>query len=94
MINSAEASGVLTSTLTTGLTRAINNRAFNNDLLPLRAWIGVVTCEFVGPDRLLYAIDHPWVDPALIASNVESLKFSREEEEKIFSQNARRLFKL
>jgi predicted TIM-barrel fold metal-dependent hydrolase len=50
--------------------------------------------EFAGPDRLLYASDHPWVDPALIVGNVKSLKFSREEEEKIFNRNAKRLFKL
>src|SRR5262245_24663515 len=50
--------------------------------------------EFAGPDRLLYASDHPWVDPALIVGNVKRLKFSREEEEKIFNRNAKRLFKL
>ena len=50
--------------------------------------------DFVGPDRLIYASDHPWVDPKLIANNVRSLKFSAEEENKIFSGNARRLFRL
>ena len=40
--------------------------------------------DFVGPDRLLYASDHPWVDPKLIADNVRSLRFSAEEEGKIF----------
>ena len=30
--------------------------------------------DFVGTDRLLYASDHPWVDPKLIAANVAKLK--------------------
>ncbi len=29
--------------------------------------------DFVGTDRLLYASDHPWVDPKLIAANVARL---------------------
>lgn len=50
--------------------------------------------DFIGPDQLLYASDHPWVDPALIVSNVKSLNFARGDEAKIFSGNAKRLFKL
>jgi predicted TIM-barrel fold metal-dependent hydrolase len=50
--------------------------------------------DFVGPDRLIYASDHPWVDPKLIAENVRSLKFPAADEAKIFSGNARRLFRL
>lgn len=50
--------------------------------------------DFVGPDRLLFASDHPWVNPALIAGNVESLNLTAEAEEKIFSANAKRLFRL
>jgi predicted TIM-barrel fold metal-dependent hydrolase len=50
--------------------------------------------DFAGPDRLLFASDHPWVDPKLIAGSIESLKFSAVDEEKIFSSNARKLFKL
>ena len=50
--------------------------------------------DFVGPDRLLYASDHPWVDPKLIVANVEGLKFSAAEQSKIFHENARRLFRL
>jgi len=50
--------------------------------------------DFVGSDRLLYASDHPWVDPKLIAANVQSLKFSPADEHKIFQENARRLFRL
>lgn len=50
--------------------------------------------DFVGPDRLLYASDHPWVDPKLIVDNVRSLRFPTAEESKIFGGNARRLFRL
>ena len=28
--------------------------------------------DFAGPDRLLYASDHPWVDPDLIVSKIDS----------------------
>jgi predicted TIM-barrel fold metal-dependent hydrolase len=50
--------------------------------------------DFAGPDRLLFATDHPWVDPNLIVRGIESLKLRRQEEEKIFAGNARRLFRL
>jgi predicted TIM-barrel fold metal-dependent hydrolase len=50
--------------------------------------------DFVGPDRLLYASDHPWVDPKLIAENVRSLRLPAADEGKIFSANARSLFRL
>ena len=50
--------------------------------------------DFVGPDRLLYGTDHPWVDPKLIAGCIESLKLDQATEEKIFSGNARKLFSL
>jgi predicted TIM-barrel fold metal-dependent hydrolase len=50
--------------------------------------------DYAGPDRLIYASDHPWVDPKLIAANVRSLKFPAADESKIFGGNARRLFRL
>jgi predicted TIM-barrel fold metal-dependent hydrolase len=50
--------------------------------------------DYVGPDRLIYASDHPWVDPKLIAANVRSLQLPPADEGKIFSGNARRLFRL
>jgi len=50
--------------------------------------------EFAGPDRLLYSSDHPWVDPALIAGNIESLKLPPASTAKIFAGNARKLFGL
>ena len=48
--------------------------------------------DLVGPDRLLFASDHPWVDPALIARALSSLKLSAQDEAKILYDNARRLF--
>ena len=50
--------------------------------------------DFVGPDRVLYASDHPWVDPRLIAGAVRSLKLPAAHEAGIFGGNARRLFRL
>ena len=50
--------------------------------------------DFVGPDRLLYASDHPWVDPKLIAGLIRSLKLPAADERKIFGENAKRLFNL
>lgn len=50
--------------------------------------------EFFGPDKLLFASDHPWVDPKLISGALESLELPAVDAEKIFSGNAKRLFKL
>lgn len=50
--------------------------------------------DFVGPDRLLYASDHPWVDPKLILENIQSLNLPVADQQKIFADNARKLFKL
>ena len=50
--------------------------------------------DLVGPDRLLYASDHPWVDPKLIAGCIRQLRLPPEDERKLFGENARKLFKL
>lgn len=50
--------------------------------------------DFVGPDRLIYSSDHPWVDPELISSEVAKMKLPAADEAKIFAGNARRLFNL
>lgn len=50
--------------------------------------------DFMGPDRLLFASDHPWVDPRLIIEGLRSLKLPKGDEAKIFGQNARRLFRI
>jgi predicted TIM-barrel fold metal-dependent hydrolase len=59
--------------------------------LPLAMKFGY---DFMGPDRLLYASDHPWVDPQLIADGLRSLKLPAADERKIFSENAVKLFGL
>ncbi len=48
--------------------------------------------DLVGPDRLLFASDHPWVEPSLILRELRSLKLPASDEEKILGGNARRLF--
>ena len=50
--------------------------------------------EFMGPDRLLFSSDHPWVEPSLIVSCVQDAKLPAMDERKIFSENARKLFRL
>jgi len=50
--------------------------------------------DFMGADRLLYASDHPWVDPKLILDGLRSLSLPRADEEKILGGNARKLFRL
>jgi predicted TIM-barrel fold metal-dependent hydrolase len=50
--------------------------------------------DFMGSDRLLFASDHPWVDPGLIIDGLRSLALPAEDERKIFAGNAARLFKL
>jgi predicted TIM-barrel fold metal-dependent hydrolase len=59
--------------------------------LPLAMQFGY---DFMGPDRLLYASDHPWVDPRLISDDLRSLHLPAADEQKIFRDNARRLFRL
>jgi aminocarboxymuconate-semialdehyde decarboxylase len=59
--------------------------------LPLAMQFGV---EFMGSDRLLYASDHPWVEPQLISDGLRSLKLPPADEARIFAENARRLFSL
>ena len=50
--------------------------------------------DYVGVDRLLYASDHPWVDPNLILSCLHKLELPVEDERKILGANAKRLFQL
>ncbi len=68
-----------------------------------RVWLDTVTPiglgirfahDFAGPDKLLYSSDHPWVDPQIIIDQVESQKFSSADRAKLYSQNARELFRL
>jgi predicted TIM-barrel fold metal-dependent hydrolase len=50
--------------------------------------------DFMGADRLLYASDHPWVEPALIVDTVRAAGLPPASEAKIFAANARALFRL
>ena len=50
--------------------------------------------EMVGPDQLMFASDHPWVEPDVIRSIVDGLPVSDEERAKIYGGNAARLFGL
>jgi len=50
--------------------------------------------EFMGPRRLLYASDHPWVEPKLILDNFRSLNLPAADENLILRENARQLFRL
>lgn len=59
--------------------------------LPLAMKFGY---DFMGPDRLLYSSDHPWVEPQLIADAFTSLKLPAADEAKIFGGNAKALFGL
>jgi predicted TIM-barrel fold metal-dependent hydrolase len=58
--------------------------------LPLAMRFGY---DFMGPDRLLFASDHPWVDPRLILDGLRSLKLPAGDEDKILAGNAQRLFR-
>jgi len=50
--------------------------------------------DFMGADRLLFSSDHPWVEPAVIIDCVTAAGLSTGDQEKIFSGNARKLFRL
>lgn len=50
--------------------------------------------ELLGPDRLLFASDHPWVEPALILDCLHRAGLPAADLKKIGSGNARRLFQL
>lgn len=50
--------------------------------------------EFMGPDRLLFASDHPWVEPKLIRDAFEAVEMPADDREKISSLNAKKLFQL
>lgn len=50
--------------------------------------------DIVGPGRILYASDHPWVDPKLIASCIGNLRLPADQQSMIFAGNARKLFQI
>lgn len=59
--------------------------------IPLAIRYGI---DFAGAGRMLYASDHPWVDPLLIAGHIDSLQLNQEEQRQIYSGNACSLFNL
>jgi predicted TIM-barrel fold metal-dependent hydrolase len=68
-----------------------------------QVWLDIVSPQslamkfvynFLGAERLLYASDHPWVEPKLIRDTLESLNLPPADLEKIFTTNARKLFRL
>jgi predicted TIM-barrel fold metal-dependent hydrolase len=59
--------------------------------LPLAVKFGY---DFIGADRLLYSSDHPWVEPSLIIETMQAAGLPAGAEEKIFSGNARKLFRV
>ena len=50
--------------------------------------------DFMGAKRLLFASDHPWVEPELILKHLRSLGLPAADEKGILGENARRLFNL
>ena len=50
--------------------------------------------DFMGPERLLFASDHPWVEPELILKHLRSLKLPPADGNRILSGNAKQLFGL
>lgn len=50
--------------------------------------------DFSGPERLLFSSDHPWVDPLHIIDTVAAARLPAATEQKIYSHNARQLFRL
>jgi predicted TIM-barrel fold metal-dependent hydrolase len=68
-----------------------------------RVWFDIVSplplamkfaYDFLGPDRLLFASDHPWVEPKLIRDTFEAVEMPADDRQKIASLNARSLFRL
>ena len=50
--------------------------------------------DLLGPDRLLFASDHPWVAPRLIADALQRANLPAEDQAKIRHLNAKGLFRL
>ena len=50
--------------------------------------------DFAGADRLIFGSDHPWVDIGLFVELIEGLEIPSEERDRIWSENARNLFRI
>ena len=51
-------------------------------------------CDFAGFDRLIFGSDHPWVDIGIFTRLIDELEITDGDREKIYSGNARRLFRI
>ena len=51
-------------------------------------------CNFAGPDHIVFGTDHPWVDPKIFFDIIGRLEISDDERSLIFSDNAKRLFRI
>jgi predicted TIM-barrel fold metal-dependent hydrolase len=50
--------------------------------------------EFIGPERLLFASDDPWVAPPVTLGAIRSLQLHADVEARLLAENARQLFAL
>jgi aminocarboxymuconate-semialdehyde decarboxylase len=50
--------------------------------------------EYYGIDRVMYGTDYPCWDPATALKLIDELKLSKEDQEKLFYSNARRILGL
>lgn len=50
--------------------------------------------DLLGPDRMIFGSDHPWVDPKLIRNALRDAQLGPQAERKILAGNAKRLFGL
>ena len=69
-------------------------RAFSTDIVapgPLNLEFAL---KFWGPDRVLFASDHPWLDIQPFVDLVEGAGLSAADKAKIYEDNARKLFRI
>ena len=68
-----------------------------------QVWLDIVSplpgamrlaCDLMGPARLLFASDHPWVAPELVLDALRRLHLPAADSAKILGENARKLFSL
>ena len=68
-----------------------------------QVWLDVVSplplamrfaVDFMGAERLIFASDHPWVEPGIILRALQSVPLSAADQARILRGNAAKLFKL
>lgn len=50
--------------------------------------------ELLGPERMIFGSDHPWVDPKVILNALRDAKLGSDAERRILTENAKGLFRL